>query len=253
MPVSKRVRNIRLEFFRTFGFKPHGNNKEFKKLKGDRVFSSPKQRLDFLKDRIDDKKRGEPARIIQGALKRFTTQRKQYVDNFKKDLNDKFTIILKSSDIRRYSSINKIIEHIQNDIDMKKKNIGIKINDTHYTLSPENIKNIYQMVEEGGYLVENMVGISESDMKMVYDIITTSEIIITTYNKTNRNRFIGGAFFSYYLKDHININLNDLQIYKRDCDDKTRNLDNCLLYALRQYGIDDSKLEKIPTDVFDCL
>lgn len=245
MPVSKRVRNIRLEFFRTFGFKPHGNNKEFKKLKGDRVFSSPKQRLDFLKDRIDDKKRGEPARIIQGALKRFTTQRKQYVDNFKKDLNDKFTIILKSSDIRRYSSINKIIEHIQNDIDMKKKNIGIKINDTHYTLSPENIKNISQMVEEGGYLVENMVGISESDMKMVYDIITTSEIIITTYNKTNRNRFIGGAFFSYYLKDHININLNDLQIYKRDCDDKTRNLDNCLLYALRQYGIDDSKLEKI--------
>ena len=33
MPVSKRVRNIREEFFRTFGFKPHGNNKEFKNSK----------------------------------------------------------------------------------------------------------------------------------------------------------------------------------------------------------------------------
>ena len=82
MPVSKRVRNIREEFFRTFGFKPHGNNKEFKKLKGNRVLNTPKERLDFLKESTGEKKSEIAIDKIQNIFRKSAI--KKFGESFRK-------------------------------------------------------------------------------------------------------------------------------------------------------------------------
>jgi hypothetical protein len=245
MPPKKRI-NVKEEFKRVIGYNPHGNNKKFKELmKKYNItgFSNPKQRRDFLNKVVEDKVKGEPARIIQGALKRFSEQRKRYVNDFKKDLLEKRTIELTRKDILRYSSIENIIEILQDVIDMKKKNIGIKMNGVNYTLSPENIALILQMVKEGGLLEEIPEIYEDSKTDLAYRVLTAEEFTINTFNKTNRYKNIEGAFFPYYLNENININLDELQIYKKESDNKQRNLDNCLLFALKQYGIEQEKLE----------
>ena len=247
MPPKRRV-NIQEEFKRVIGYNPHGNNKQFKELMRKyniTKFKTPKQRKDFLKKVVEDKKLGGPATIIQGALKRFTEQRKRYVNDFKNDLLEKRTIELSRQDILRYSSIQKIIEITQDFIDMNKQNVSIQLNGVNYTLSPENIALILQMVRDGGLLEEEPQIYEDSKTDLAYRILTAENITIISSDKTNKNKSKNGAFFPYYLNENININLDELQIYKKDCDDKKRNLDNCLFFTLKQFGIEEEKLESI--------
>jgi len=242
-PRKKSLKKLTEEYTRIFGYKPHGNNKEFKKIKGNRVLDTPKKRREFLNEVIENKNKEKPARIIQSVFKRYTEQRKKYINDFKNKLEHNRTITLQTSEINRYSSIIKIIEIIQNQIDITKENVVIGVNNLSYTLTPDNIKKLIDIAKEGGYMEQLVDG--GSDNKLVYDVFTAPEIIIEKYYKSNKYKTKEGDFFTYYLKDNININLEDLQIYKKDCDDKNRNLDNCLLFSLKQYGIGDDKLEKI--------
>lgn len=244
-PKLKPLSVLKRDFINIFNYNPHGNNKEFKKLKGNRVLNTKKQQQVFLNEMIENKTKGGPARIIQGALKRFYTQRKKYVNDFKRDLLEKRNITLKSSDINRYTNIQNIIEIIQDSINSKNKNIGIEFSGINYTLTPENIKTILDAVRDGGILEEQPEIYNDSKSEISYRLLTAKYITINTFNKTNTNFNIEGAFFSYYLRDDINIDLNELQIYKKECDDKKRNLDNCLFFALKQYGISNEKLEVI--------
>jgi len=241
----KSLQALKREFISVFNYNPHGNNKEFKKLKGNRVLDSKKKQREFLNEMIENKTKGEPARVIQGVFKRYTTQRKKYVSDFKRDLLEKRTITLKSSDINRYTNIQNIVEIIQDLIDSKNKNIGIEFGGINYTLTPENIKIILDAVRDGGILEEEPDIYNDSKSEITYRLLTARYITINTFNKTNRYINTEGAFFPYYLKDNINIDLNELQIYKKECEDKQRNLDNCLFFALKQYGIPNEKLEAI--------
>ena len=85
MPPKRRV-NIRDEFKRIIGYNPHGNNKQFKELMRKyniTGFRTPKQRKDFLKKvvddkKIDDKKREDAVAKINKAFKKYKGQRKQF-------------------------------------------------------------------------------------------------------------------------------------------------------------------------------
>lgn len=244
-PRLPTLSSLTIEYTQLFGHKPHGNNKEFKKIKGNRVLDTPKKKRDFLIEVIKNKNRDAPARVLQGALKRFAEQRKKYVNNFKKDLLEKRTIQLKRSDILKYSSIKDIVEIIQDVIDSKSKNIGIELNGTNYTLSPANIKMILDAVKEGAMMEELPEIYADSNTQITYRILTAEVITINTFNKTNRYKNTEGAFFPHYLQENINIDLTELQIYKQFSNDKIRNLDNCLFFALMQHGVSNKKLEQI--------
>ena len=233
-PKLKSLPALTRQFRNTFNYNPHGNNKDFKKLKGNRVLDSKKKKREFLNEMIENKTKGEPARVLQGVFKRYNTQRKKYISDFKRDLLEKRTIKLKSRDINRYSNIQNIIEIIQDLIDSKNKNIGIEVGGVNYTLTPARVTDII-LYEDSKSIIS-------------YSLLTADNIKIHTFNKTNRYINDEGSFFPYYLKDNINIDLNELQIYKKECDtntDKKRNLDNCLFFALKHYGIADEKLEGI--------
>lgn len=244
-PRLPSISTLTTEFTRLFGYKPHGNNKEFKKIKANRVLDTPKKKREFLIQIIENKKRDAPARVLQGALKRFAEQRKKYINNFKKDLLEKSKITLKRSDILRYSSIKNIIEIIQDLIDSKSKNIGIELNGRNFTLSPANIRFILDAVNEGFSMEEEPEIYADSDTELAYRILTAQEFNINIFDKTNKRKNKEGAFFPYYLKENINIDLTELQIYKQFSYDKNRNLDNCLFFALKQHGVCNQKLEQI--------
>src|SRR5210317_281062 len=207
MPKKKKVRPLD-EFIKYYGYKPHGNNKQFKKLKesyGLDKLSTPKQKKDFLKRVVNDKKVENPARIIQKAMKSFANKRINFVNNFKKDLLEKNQIQLKRRDIIKYTNIKKIIEIIQDNIDMNSKNVSIQINnDMYYTLTPENIKLILNLVKEG-ILEEGTDIYEDSKTQIIYKLLTAENITINSYDKTNKNKSRAGSFFPYYLKEDINI------------------------------------------------
>ena len=254
-PRLKNLKTLIVDYTRVFGYKPHGNNKQFKELKGNRVLDTPRKKREFLNEMIDNKKqetaiskiknifRKSTIKKFQESFRKYTEKRKKYINDFKNKLKNNRIITLQRSEINLNSSIIQIIEIIQNQIDITKENVVIGVKNMSYTLTPENIKKLIDIAKEGGYLEEIVDG--GSDNKLVYDVFTAPEIIIEKYYKSNKYKTKEGDFFTYYLKDNININLEDLQIYKKDCDDKKRNLDNCLLFSLKQYGIADEKLEKI--------
>lgn len=236
-------------FIDIIGYKPHGNNKQFKELMKKynvKSFQSPKERREFLIKVVDDKKFGEPARKIQTAFKKFTQQKKAYINDFKNKLRTENKINLKSKDIKKNIGIKRFLETIKNEIDMKNKNIGISFNQKiNYTLSPENINYILNMIKNDGDLEEIDNIYDDSKTEIAYELLTAENIYITTFNKRNTNKLEEGAFFPYYLKDDINIDLSDLQIFKQNQFLKDRNLDNCLLYSLKLCGYDDAYLKII--------
>ena len=111
-------------FVDNFNYKPHGNNKQFKELMKKynvKSFQSPKERREFIIKVVDDKNFGEPARKIQTAFKKFTQQKKAYINDFKNKLRTENEINLKSKDIKKNIGIKKFLETIKDEIDMKKK------------------------------------------------------------------------------------------------------------------------------------
>jgi hypothetical protein len=82
-PKKKTLKALTTEYTRIFGYKPHGNNKEFKKLKGTRVLDTPKKKREFLNEMIEnkikqDKKQKEAVSRIQQAFKKYKGERKRY-------------------------------------------------------------------------------------------------------------------------------------------------------------------------------
>lgn len=97
-----------------------------------------------------------------------------------------------------------------------------------------------------------MVANNIQDINISIDEDKLKSLDIFIKQKEQKNK-IQGAFFPYYIKDDIKIILKDFQIFtKKTLDNKEereRNLENCLLFSLKQYGIEDSKLETIKTMV----
>lgn len=119
------------------------------------------------------------------------------------------------------------------------EHVTIKAGNTHYTLNNntkdkllESIKNQIKQGEES----------MESDAQIVYAIqevgsITVSVNLIKNFGKTKK----GGAYFSYYNKTSL-----DLSRYQIFNNNKNANYDdNCIIYALRNGGLDEVSLNKI--------
>jgi len=95
--------------------------------------------------------------------------------------------------------------------------------------------------------------IQDINISIDEDKLKSLDIFIKQKEQKNKYKFREGALFPYYIKDDIKIILKDFQIFtKKTLDNKEereRNLENCLLFSLKQYGIEDSKLETIKTMV----
>ena len=82
-PKLKSLPALTRQFRNIFNFNPHGNNKDFKKLKGNRVLDTPKKKREFLNEMIEnkineDKKQKEAVSRIQRVFKRYKGERKRF-------------------------------------------------------------------------------------------------------------------------------------------------------------------------------
>jgi DNA polymerase III epsilon subunit-like protein len=146
------------------------------------------------------------------------------------------------------SSLKEILELLIDNYDNINTYLVIEVNGRHYTLNPQNINKLTQILNFGNVeILDDYAGGSDEEIIYYLTLADTFNIIIMP--KKNKYKFIEGAFFPYYIKDDIKIDLNDYQIFTKKTlnnkEDRDRNLDNCLLFSLRQYGIDEGKLETI--------
>jgi len=172
---------------------------------------------------------------------------KKIISNVKR-INQEGNFTINQKDIKSNSSLKDILELILDNYDNSKSYLVIEVNGRHYTLTPENINKLTEMINKGD--IEELQDYSGgSDEEVVLELILADTFNVISIPKKNKYKFREGAFFPYYIKDDIKIILKDYQIFtKKTLDNKEereRNLDNCLLFSLKQYGIEDSKLETI--------
>lgn len=169
-----------------------------------------------------------------------------------KRINQEGNFTINQKDIKSNSSLKDILELIMDNYDNSKSYLVIEVNGRHYTLTPENINKLTEMINEGD-IQELQDYAGGSDEEVVLELIYADTFNVISIPRKNKYKFREGAFFPYYIKDDIKIILKDFQIFtKKTLDNKEereRNLENCLLFSLKQYGIEDSKLETIKTMV----
>ena len=120
--------------------------------------------------------------------------------------------------------------------------IILEFNEKFYTLTDKVIKKLLGLIkgEEGVYQVESDL------MESLYKIeVVETPLIFSSYAKTNKNDKKTGAFFKYY--NNSNLDLKRYQILKQNDnnEDNNINIDNCLIYALKQVNMNEDKLKII--------
>lgn len=202
--------------------------------------------------KAEDKKIKEQERKEQkNKEQRKKAYHKKIISNIKR-INQEGNFTINQKDIKSNSSLKDILELILDNYDNSKSYLVIEVNGRHYTLTPENINKLTEMIDKGD--IEELQDYSGgSDEEVVLELILADTFNVISIPKKNKYKFIEGAFFPYYIKDDIKIILKDYQIFtKKTLDNKEereRNLENCLLFSLKQYGIEDSKLETIKSMV----
>jgi hypothetical protein len=202
------------------------------------------------KKKEDDKIKKQQKEEQRNKESKRKEYRKKVISSIKKinkdQVNNIFTI--KQKDIKNNSlSLKEILELVLDNSDSN-NNIVIEVNGKHYTLNPQNINKLIELLNNGDVEeLQDYAGGSDEDV--VLELILADTINIVSIPKKNKYKFIEGAFFPFYIKDDININLNEYQIFTKKTldnnEERERNLDNCLLFSLKQHGIKESKLEII--------
>ena len=129
----------------------------------------------------------------------------------------------------------------------------LKVNNIHYTLNDNNKYRLLELIEK-----DNIIEQAEkvSDGVLITEVLNVGQItvqvnkekqrIITTgkdKGKTKTKSKRGGAYFPYF--NNTDIDLKRYQIFTEKDADKNIEAynDNCLIYALRQAGLEEEKLK----------
>jgi hypothetical protein len=117
-PKLKSLPTLMRQFRNIFNFNPHGNNKDFKKLKGNRVLDTPKKKREFLNEMIEnkineDKKQKEAVSRIQRVFKRYKGERKRFKGSIGLSI-----LIHKADDIKGdFANSDKFISYIKGSLE----------------------------------------------------------------------------------------------------------------------------------------
>jgi hypothetical protein len=186
---------------------------------------------------------------LQSTFRR--NRRTKYINDIKNAIfsinnGNKKSFTITQKDIKRNSSLSEILELVLDNFDNSKNLLFIESNGKNYTLTPENIRKLNDIVNTGDVSeIEDYAG--GSDAQIVLELIQADNFKISSVPKTNKYKFREGAFFPYYINPKIEIDLRQFQLFKKETldTDADRNLENCLLYSLKEYGIPQSQLESL--------
>jgi hypothetical protein len=158
-------------------------------------------------------------------MKHFQDLSKGKIDEFQVDLR-KITM-RKVMDLRR--------QHLHG------KHIVGEVDGRHFTFS-ENSRNRFTDVLRDGFS-----GSGGSDEKIIFDS-RINPIMTISHRKGKKKLLIDGAFFNKY--NMTKIDLSRYQIFQEN-DPKENYDDNCLIFALKQLGLSETKLNNMKTHVIN--
>ena len=205
-----------------------------------------------IKDELKAKKEQEKEQEKQNKL--FQEQLNKIQKEYENDLKKLIPSGSKSFDVAGDKILIKLL--IRACIkELTGQKVILNVNNVHYTLNDnnkyqllklieeDNIKEVAEKVSDGLILVEALdVGIITVTVNPeIKRIIKTGKKKGQTKTKTKR----GGAYFPYFNK--TDIDLKRYQIFTEE--EANKNLeeynDNCLIYALRKGGLDETKLKTL--------
>jgi len=119
--------------------------------------------------------------------------------------------------------------------------IILEVNNTYYTLSQNFANDLLNIIQNQVFQVEEQAVQVGSDVEIMQSLTYNQPNIIIHKRVINNNRREGG-FFRYFNK--TNIDLKRFGIYKNAKELRDNN-EQCLVLALKQFNIDDNKLNTI--------
>lgn len=201
-------------------------DRQKKKLKG---------QLERLEERLADARAKARAKAL--ALAKKNTKLKT---NFVKDLNKKFTT---QNAFRIYMGNNFIADKdILKQITRQAGKWLVKVGDKYYTLNDTTKQRLSNLIQEGTAIVGGgAVGANPSDEEFYEEYADFEYIELEKIVPMNVYQMANGAFFQY---THLtNFDLTRYGLFKLI--DAKNYKDTCLIYALKQGGLSDEKLDQI--------
>ena len=192
---------------------------------------------------------------IKQALRKEQKKRtiSQFENNLRKSILQKtggsYSLKLNSF-LRKFSDVQIAIKQMLKSIEkilLSSKKINLKINNQYYALNANTIEKLYSLMN--AQFIEG-VEINGSDTECITNLQDADSVEIFEFIKTNKYDNASGDFFKY---NHImDFDFSKYQIYKiqdvvnyiykiQDAVDYK----NCLIYALKQGGLSNEKLEKL--------
>ena len=147
----------------------------------------------------------------------------------------------------KYSSTFDFLVDLLNNLQKGQKYL-LQVNNTFYTLTDGNVKKLLKSLTNqlsGAY-----VDYDKSDGEVFLNIQDLHTLILHKLHekKEDGNLFQqraknGGEFFKHF--HNTKIDLTKYQIYTKEEFEKLHEIDQCLIYALRKDGLEESEIEKL--------
>ena len=215
-------------------------------ITGDYLSNNKKNRRDVNKNiEIYNKK-------ITKQLKKLDIKTITNYKNTLKNLKDNETTYFNIPQTGNIEAIKSFLEAIIETISYNKK-VVLFIDNTGYTINDSNRYKLLSIILNS---LDRSVATTGSDMELVEAIKTASRVGVRIYSTTKflkngkQKSKQSSGFFHYYNK--TSYDLSRYQIFKDYSDTLYANgdskyIDNCLVYALDQLGLDSVKLHQFKT------
>ena len=199
----------------------------------------------FDKEQIELKEKKEQNKQQQIVKQQKTKIIKKINNEFERLVQGQQTnIVLNLPELYKYFTLKDIIELIIKMSNQKTgKHILLTIGNIEYTLSDKTKSRLINFMLNNQY---NEIGGEKSDEDIRYELANNSEIIISVVEDKHKNKKDNGAFFPYTHKLE-GIDLTELDIYEKF--KATNYIDNCLMKALYEGGLEEEKVNKLYTYV----
>jgi hypothetical protein len=149
--------------------------------------------------------------------------------------------IIDLNDMRRFFGINQfmriLIENIDRFYGSTNAQIVLRVNDINYTLNDNTRNKLLNFVDN--YLITEEVEMN-SDSQLIQNITQAETIQIINKTRPATNRRQRGAFFPFYNK--TDFDLSRYGVFYQDEEDYS---DNCLIYAFRMAGMEQTILDSL--------
>jgi hypothetical protein len=198
------------------------------------------------KTEILRKSKNQKIKDINNKIKNTLESKKSKSEKIKKQLEEEKLKVDDFDEILLRKNIYKKIEQKYKEAQELDKILTVKINGKFYTISRNVLNKIDELIESIMIKKTPTRTGSDEDFEFVFNELNPDDIEFVMYSK-KKNKSDSGSFFNYI--NTTKLDLSELQIYNEKQIKELKEVDNCLVHALKLNGVEESKLNKLKTTI----